>query len=160
MHKHVYIEIPGYYYANIYYRFGRRFFILFALATRTVARLLVAFSPNFLVFAIARFLLSCVGYGSFLTVYILGNTIIQTPQPYLLNKYPNISSCICDILCIFIPGLEITSEKWRVVAGTMSFYFWDLGYAILAGLGFLCRSWRQLVLVGTVPLVPYMLHFW
>ena len=61
--------------------------------------------------------------------------------------------------CVF-SGVEIATARWRVLAGASPYYFWLVGYVILSGYAYFIRSWRLLVWVGTLILVPYLLHFW
>ena len=59
-----------------------------------------------------------------------------------------------------ILAVEIVGPKWRVLSGMSLYYFWLVGYVVLAGVAYLIRGWRMLVVATTVMCVPYLAHFW
>ena len=57
-------------------------------------------------------------------------------------------------------AVEIVGPKWRVLSGMTLYYFWLVGYPVLALLAYLVRGWRELTLVITALCLPYLAHFW
>ena len=64
------------------------------------------------------------------------------------------------MLCFGPAGIEIVGPRWRVLSGTVSYYFWLGGYPVLAALAYFIRDWRTLIIAGTLVSLPYFAHIW
>ena len=57
-------------------------------------------------------------------------------------------------------GVEIVGPRWRVLTGTVVYYFWVVGYFILAALAYFIRDWRMLLIAGSLFGLPFVAHIW
>jgi len=56
--------------------------------------------------------------------------------------------------------IELVGGKWSTIIGMGMEYSWVAGWLTLAVLGYLIRSWRQLMLVTSIPSCLSVLLFW
>ncbi|KAK7112579.1 organic cation transporter protein-like [Littorina saxatilis] len=63
-------------------------------------------------------------------------------------------------LSAFVLAVEFVGPKWRTTAGSMATLFWLTGPFLVAGLSYFVRHWQYIQLIGTVPLVLCIGHWW
>ena len=60
-------------------------------------------------------------------------------------------------LCIF--AIENVGPSKRTLAGLSVYFFWTVGYVILAGIAYFVQNWRTRNFIYLVFNVPYLFHF-
>ena len=78
-------------------------------------------------------------------VYMLGRFLLSCAT---VNWY--------TILCIF--AIENVGPSKRTLAGLSVYFFWTVGYVILAGIAYFVQNWRTRNFIYLVFTVPYLLH--
>jgi len=60
------------------------------------------------------------------------------------------------VMCVY--PIEFLGRKYRVLCGTVG--FWAVGTIIIAGLGYLIREWRTLIIVSSSIGIAYFFTWW
>ncbi|CAH1778274.1 unnamed protein product [Owenia fusiformis] len=63
-------------------------------------------------------------------------------------------------LVAYVMGSELVGPSYRKIAGFGIQYFYSIGYMILAGLAYLIRDWRHLMLTISIPGVVFCSYYW
>ena len=78
---------------------------------------------------------------------------------FMLGRFllSNATVSLYTTLCIF--AIENVGPSKRTLAGLSVYFFWTVGYVILAGIAYFVQNWRIRNLIYLVFTVPYLLHF-
>uniref|UniRef100_A0A2C9W6N2 Major facilitator superfamily (MFS) profile domain-containing protein n=1 Tax=Manihot esculenta TaxID=3983 RepID=A0A2C9W6N2_MANES len=60
-------------------------------------------------------------------------------------------------LCAFVLATEPVGPTKRGTAGMSTFYFFSTGIAILSGIAYVFRSWRQLYIASSIPSILFLI---
>ncbi|XP_039171037.1 organic cation/carnitine transporter 4 [Eucalyptus grandis] len=60
-------------------------------------------------------------------------------------------------LCAFVLATEPIGPKKRGAAGMSTFYFFSCGIALLSGIAYVFRSWRELYIASSIPSMLFLL---
>ena len=123
---------------------------LAALVVHILVRILTAFSINYYMFIAGRFLTSIADIAWYSSLYVFSK--LQSSVVVKLR--------LIILLYFIAAAVEIVGPKWRVLSGMTLYYFWLVGYPVLAVLAYFIRGWRMLTLVITALCLPYLAHFW
>ncbi|XP_065862229.1 organic cation/carnitine transporter 4 [Euphorbia lathyris] len=59
-------------------------------------------------------------------------------------------------LCAFVLSTEPVGPKKRGIAGMSTFYFFSGGIALLSGIAYIFRSWRELYIASSIPSILFL----
>ena len=81
-------------------------------------------------------------------------------ETFVIGRVLNACLAIAVFETYFTYMLEFAGGKWTTIVGIGAQYIWVLGWLTLAGLAFLLRGWRDLMLWSSLPSLLSVLMYW
>ena len=81
-------------------------------------------------------------------------------ETFVMGRVLNACLAIAVFETYFTFMLEFVGGRWTTVVGIGAQYIWVLGWLTLAGLAYLFRDWRELMLWSSLPSLLSVLMYW
>ena len=81
-------------------------------------------------------------------------------ETFVIGRVLNACLAIAVFETYFTYMLEFVGGKWTTIVGIGAQYIWVLGWLTLAGLAYLFRGWRDLMLWSSLPSLLSVLMYW
>ena len=98
---------------------------------------------------------------SILVTTLFGAPLGMSPNYYVfnvLNFFVALGQLGIFQTC-FIMAVELVSKEKRVLCGIVIEYFFDAGAVYLAGMAYLLRDWKHILLVSTCPVSVFLMYW-